>query len=251
MDVQSLSAIKKARAALEGKIDSVNTALGTKFDTLYKDLRDAFNTVLERLTIIKGDIGNVGTRVERVIPVLGDRFDRLGTVVTRVDTGVVHVQATADKISKLVTRDNLLMKTGPVSVSGKGKLYAFVGTQKGNSQAPELKLTVDGNKFTFSSTMAYADGYNSIGLYCPQAVMGSHMLDRRDILMLLNGMPVGTFVRTFIDKHVFDYSALVNGATIDSQVFLNKPIEFDSGFATSTTTTSSTAMITTIYSLDE
>ena len=102
MDVQSLSAIKKARAALEDKLEALGSSVGTKVDDLSRDIRGAFNTVGERLTIIRDDVGNVGTSVDRVASGLGSRLDTVGTALgSKID----GVQSTADNTQNTLSEN--------------------------------------------------------------------------------------------------------------------------------------------------
>lgn len=140
MDVQSLSAIKKAKAALEAKVEALGSSVGAKFDTLYRDLREAFNTVGERLTIIRDDVGTVGNKVKRVVPALGGKLDTLGTVVANMkSTTDLIYDATKDRNIKIVKVTEAT--TTGLDVKGSGEFYVL-GTERYSTSA--IQLIIDG-----------------------------------------------------------------------------------------------------------
>ena len=89
MDVQSLSAIKKARAALEVKLEALGLSVGTKVDNLSRDLSGALNAVGERLTIISDGVGNVGSKVDGVGTDVKALLGDVGTVLDKINGEVV------------------------------------------------------------------------------------------------------------------------------------------------------------------
>lgn len=124
MDVQSLSAIKKAKAALEAKLEALGLSVGTKVDNLSRDLSGALNAVGERLTIIRDDVGNVGTSVDRVASGLGSRLDTVGTALgSKID--MVYSRNKPKNV--IVKTLDMRYKGTKIDIKGSGKLYFFGG----------------------------------------------------------------------------------------------------------------------------
>lgn len=190
-----LSALSRAKDALEKKIDAVNTSVsglpGT-LDTQFTAVKNDIATVKTDVASVKSDTGiNLPQKIDTSSQEIKTE---LNSITERVETNVTETLYVKNKMPFVTngTTANLVSTKGTgtvINITGKGALYLAGISSSSGSNKRTITIGIDGTNFTISdrddwsinSGKNYWIGYMNFGSYLFMNYVGNVRIDPNDI----------------------------------------------------------------------